>query len=115
MVEMFGIPNCDTIKKARQWLEAQNIEYQFHDYKKEGVDAHLLEEWSEAVGWERLLNRRGTTWRKLSDEAKEGVDESEAIALMVEHPSMIKRPVLLVDGTINVGFSESVYQKLFSS
>lgn len=115
MVDMFGIPNCDTIKKARKWLEENSVEYQFHDYKKEGVDAHLLEEWSEAVGWERLLNRRGTTWRKLADEAKESVNETRAIQLMVENPSMIKRPVLVAGDRITVGFSEAEYQKLFSS
>lgn len=114
-VEMFGIPNCDTIKKARKWLEAQNIEYQFHDYKKEGVDAHLLKQWSDAVGWEMLLNRRGTTWRKLADEAKESVNETRAIQLMVENPSMIKRPVLAAGDDITVGFSETVYQELFTS
>jgi len=113
MVEMYGIANCDTIKKARKWLEANGIEYQFHDYKKEGADSVLLKQWCESGGWETLLNRRGTTWRKLSDDVKEGVDEISSIQLMVENPSMIKRPVLLAAGKITVGFSEAVYRELF--
>ncbi len=114
-IEMFGIPNCDTIKKARKWLEAEGIDYQFHDYKKEGVDPELLKQWCHAAGWETLLNRRGTTWRKLADDVKESVDETSSIRLMVENPSMIKRPVLVSDGKVTVGFSAAVYQELFGS
>ena len=113
-VEMFGIPNCDTIKKARRWLQAEGIEYQFHDYKKEGVDASLLIRWCAAQGWEVLLNRRGTTWRKLPDDVKEGISEARAIALMVENPSMIRRPVLIFGDYVTVGFSPESYQELFS-
>jgi arsenate reductase len=112
-VEMFGIPNCDTIKKARRWLETEGIEYQFHDYKKEGVDASFLTRWCVAQGWEVLLNRRGTTWRKLPDSEKEGINESKAIELMVENPSMIKRPVLVTGSTITIGFSPDIYGELF--
>jgi len=114
-VEMFGIPNCDTIKKARKWLEAEGIDYQFHDYKKEGADPVLLKQWCQSEGWETLLNRRGTTWRKLSDDVKKSVDEISSIQLMVENPSMIKRPVLVTDGKITVGFSEVDYKELFGS
>ncbi|MES0371470.1 MAG: ArsC family reductase [Mariprofundaceae bacterium] len=113
-VEMFGIPNCDTIKKARKWLDAEGVDYEFHSYKKEGVDAELLQQWCAAKGWETLLNRRGTTWRKLPDSVKESVDESNAIELMVDNPSMIKRPVLIKDGVVTVGFSADVYKVLFS-
>jgi arsenate reductase len=113
-VEMFGIPNCDSIKKACRWLQAEGIEYQFHDYKKEGVDVSLLTRWSAAQGWEVLLNRRGTTWRKLPDDVKEGINEARAIALMVENPSMIKRPVLIFGDSVTVGFSPESYQVLFS-
>jgi len=113
MVEMYGIPNCDTIKKARKWLDGNGIEYNFHDYKKEGADAGLLKQWCKSAGWETLLNRRGTTWRKLPDEMKEGVDEVRAIALMVENPSMIKRPVLVSDDGVTVGFSTDRYAELF--
>lgn len=115
VVEMWGIPNCDTIKKARKWLEGNGVEYVFHDYKKEGADAVLLQQWCQSAGWEILLNRRGTTWRKLPEEAKEGVDEARAIGLMAEHPSMIKRPVLVADGKITVGFSETLYKELFNA
>jgi len=112
-VEMFGIPHCDTIKKARKWLMAQGIDYQFHDYKKEGVNRDFLTKWCAAKGWETLLNRRGTTWRKLPDDLKEDVDEAKAIHLMMENPSMIKRPVLVTSGGITVGFSPEIYQALF--
>jgi len=115
MVEMYGIPNCDTIKKARKWLEAAGVEYQFHDYKKEGADFVLLKQWCETEGWETLLNRRGTTWRKLPEDVKASADESSSIQLMVENPSMIKRPVLVTDGKVTVGFSETVYQVLFKA
>lgn len=113
-VEMYGIPNCDTIKKARNWLEGKGVGYTFHDYKKEGVDTKLLASWCEAVGWETLLNRRGTTWRKLPESDKESVDQAKTIALMVKHPSMIKRPVLITGSQVVVGFSVSEYEALFN-
>lgn len=109
---MFGIPNCDSIKKARKWLEAEGIDYHFHDYKKEGVDGALLAKWCSAKGWEVLLNRRGTTWRKLPGNMKEDMDEAKAIALMAEHPSMIRRPVLVADDIVEVGFSPECYRQL---
>src|SRR5215510_6613770 len=93
-ITIFGIKNCDTMKKARSWLEKHGVDYEFHDYKAAGIERAKLEAWSKAVGWEVLLNRAGTTFRKLPDEAKENVDEKKAIALMLEQPSMIKRPVL---------------------
>ena len=113
MVEMYGIANCDTIRKARRWLAGHGIDYLFHDYKKEGVDARQLARWVERVGWETLLNKRGTTWRKLPDADKMGVDRDKAIALMCAYPSMIKRPVLILDDQIVVGFSEPQYGGLF--
>lgn len=112
MVEMYGIANCDTIKKARRWLDENGIEYVFHDYKKEGADARLLKSWSEAVGWETLLNRRGTTWRKLPDSDKADVDEAKAIELMAAHPSMIRRPVVVAGNELMVGFSADEYAGL---
>ena len=114
MIVMYGIPNCDTIKKARVWLETHEIPYDFHNYKKESVDAGLLHVWCQQVGWEVLLNRRGLTWRKLADEQKEGVDQDRAIALMCGNPAMIKRPVLVMDGHIEVGFSAQRYDELFA-
>ncbi len=114
VVMMYGIPNCDTIKKARAWLDSHGIPWQFHDYKKEGVDAAQLSHWVEQLGWEALLNKRGTTWRKLADADKEGINRERAILLMCENPSMIKRPVLIVAETIEVGFSEQKYAGLFA-
>ena len=113
MVEMYGIPNCDTIKKARNWLDENGVEYRFHDYKKEGADAACLKRWCEAEGWETLLNRRGTTWRKLADADKNGLDTEKVIALMVANPSMIKRPVLVAKGRLLVGFDADDYGDMF--
>lgn len=101
---MFGIANCDTVKKARTWLDGHGIAYTFHDYKKEGADGAKLEGWAAIVGWEKLLNRAGTTFRKLPDEAKQDLDTAKAVALMVEQPSMIKRPVVEYPGGLLVGF-----------
>ena len=106
-IDVWGIQNCDTVKKARRWLDAQGVEYAFHDYKKEGAGAGRLASWSDAVGWEVLLNKRGTTYRKLSDEEKADIDRTRAIDLMVQHPSLIKRPVVEYDGGILVGFGEA--------
>ena len=97
-VTVYGIRNCDTIKKARAWLDGRGIAYDFHDYKAAGIDAGRLRRWSGEVGWEKLLNRAGTTFRRLPDAEKAEIDEDKAVALMVEQPSMIKRPVLEADG-----------------
>ncbi|MCX7320070.1 MAG: ArsC family reductase [Hyphomicrobiales bacterium] len=113
-ITLYGIKNCDTMKKARNWLDGHGVAYTFHDYKASGIDkAHLLR-WSKAVGWETLLNRAGTTFRKLDDAAKQGITETRAIALMLEQPSMIKRPVLDLDGTITVGFKPEIYAQQFA-
>jgi len=109
---LYGIVNCDTMKKARAWLDAHKVTYEFHDFRKEGIARDRLEAWIEAVGWEVLLNRAGTTFRKLSDEAKRNVDEPKAIRLMLEQPSMIKRPVLERGKTLLVGFSPEKYADL---
>jgi arsenate reductase len=109
MVTIYGIPNCDTMKKARTWLEGQGIAHDFHDYKKVGISAEKLEAWADAVGWEVLLNKAGTTFRKLPDSDKAGIDRAKAIALMVEQPSLIKRPVLEHSGGVLVGFKPDVY------
>ncbi len=114
MITMYGIPNCDTIKKARKWLDANNIDYRFHNYKKDGIEADMLAQWIDQLGWEALLNRRGTTWRKLSDELKNDIDHDKAIALMCEHTSMIKRPVLVYGNHIEAGFSDKRYKDLFA-
>jgi Spx/MgsR family transcriptional regulator len=111
-VDLYGIPNCDTMKKARTWLDSNGFAYTFHDYKVAGVDRAKLAGWVKVAGWETLLNRAGTTFRKLPDEKKENLDERKAIALMLDQPSMIKRPVLERGKTLLVGFSPEKYSAL---
>jgi arsenate reductase len=111
---IYGIKNCDTMKKARSWLDARGVPYAFHDYKASGIDAATLKSWAGQVGWEKLLNRAGTTFRKLPDADRENIDEGKAIALMVAQPSMIKRPVLVDGKKLLVGFSPEAYGKEFS-
>jgi len=103
-IELYGIPNCDTVKKARAWLDARGIGYTFHDYKKEGADPARLARWSDAAGWETLLNRRGTTFRKLDEADKTDIDRAKAGRLMQANPSLIKRPVVEHGGGVLVGF-----------
>jgi arsenate reductase len=107
---LYGIKNCDTMKKARAWLDARGVAYAFHDYKAEGIDRARLEAWSQKIGWETLLNRAGTTFRKLPDADKAGIDEGRALALMLHQPSMINRPVLDLGGRILVGFKPEMYE-----
>jgi arsenate reductase len=109
---IYGIRNCDTMKKARAWLEAHGVEHGFHDYKIAGIDRAKLEAWAKIVGWEVLLNRAGTTFRKLPDASKQNIDERKAIELMLEQPSMIKRPVLEQGKRLIVGFSEERYSAI---
>ena len=106
---IYGIKNCDTMKKARSWLDSHNVAYGFHDYKSEGIDKALLSRWVKELGWETLLNRAGTTFRKLPDGDKEGLNERKALALMLAQPSMIKRPVLDLGGKLVVGFKTEIY------
>ena len=111
---MYGIPNCDTIKKARTWLGDRKIAYDFHDYKKAGIDTDRLNAWVGRLGWEVLLNRAGTTFRALPDADKQGLDAARAVALMQAQPSMIKRPVLeTADGKLLVGFKPGDYEAAF--
>jgi Spx/MgsR family transcriptional regulator len=109
---MYGIPNCDTIRKARKWLELRGIDYQFLDFKKQGIEEKRLRGWVKELGWEVLLNRRGMMWRKVPDDVKQGIDEEAAIKLMLETPAIIKRPVLDLGDRRVVGFDESNYQEL---
>lgn len=113
-VTVHGIPNCDTVKKARNWLDAAGIAYQFHDYKKLGVDAGRLAVWVGEVGWEPLLNRAGTTFRALPDADKTGIDAAKATALMLANPSMIKRPVVTGAGPLIVGFKPAEWENRFA-
>ena len=114
-VTIYGIKNCDTMKKARTWLDKHGVAYAFHDYKKDGIDKKSLEAWSKQAGWETLLNRAGTTFRKLPDADKNGLDAAKAIKLMLGQPSMIKRPVLdLGGGEVVIGFKPEIYAKTFA-
>jgi arsenate reductase len=111
-IRIYGIKNCDTMKKARRWLEAHGVEHEFHDYKTAGIERAQLERWCRELGWETLLNRAGTTFRKLPDADREALDAHKAIALMLAHPSLIKRPVLDVQGRLLAGFRPEVYRDL---
>jgi arsenate reductase (glutaredoxin) len=110
-VTIYGIKNCDTMKKARAWLEAHDVAYAFHDYKAAGISRGTLESWAHTAGWEALLNRAGTTFRKLPEADRDGLTEKKAIALMMAQPSMIKRPVLDHGGALLVGFKPEAYAK----
>lgn len=109
MITLYGIKACDTMKKARSWLDEKGLDYRFHDYKKEGIDAGTLTAWCSEHGWETILNRQGTTFRKLSAEEKQDIDTAKAIALMQANPSMIKRPVLDIGSRRLVGFKPDLY------
>ena len=110
-ITIYGIKNCDTMKKARAWLDKHGVAYAFHDYKTVGIERERIERWAREVGWETLLNRAGTTFRKLPDKDKTAITEKKAIALMLEQPSMIKRPVLDVKGKLIVGFKPETYDQ----
>ena len=110
-ITIYGIKNCDTMKKARAWLDKHGVAYEFHDYKTAGIDRSRLEGWMRAVGWETLLNRAGTTFRKLPDKDKTSIRENKALTLMLDQPSMIKRPVLEVKGRLIVGFKPETYEQ----
>jgi arsenate reductase len=110
-VTIYGIKNCDTMKKARAWLDGRGVDYRFHDYKTAGIDRGVLEGWAREVGWETLLNRAGTTFRKLPETDREDMTEKKALALMLAQPSMIKRPVLDIGGKLLVGFKPEAYAK----
>jgi arsenate reductase (glutaredoxin) len=115
-VTIYGIKNCDTMKKARAWLDKHGVDYTFHDYKAAGIEPERLERWEKKVGWETLLNRAGTTFRKLPDKDKNGLDARKALALMHKQPSMIKRPVLdLGGGKLLVGFAPELYAESVAS
>jgi arsenate reductase (glutaredoxin) len=107
--KVYGIPNCDTIKKARAWLDGEGIAYAFHDYKKVGVDPVKLATWCKLHGWEKVLNRAGTTFKKLPEAAKAGLDQSRAIQLMLAQPSMIKRPIVEYAGGVLIGFDPKTW------
>lgn len=113
-VILYGIPNCDTVKKARGWLDMRGVAYLFHDYKKTGADAAKLAAWCESAGWESVLNRAGTTYKKLPDVDKHGLDQAKAIKLMLDQPSMIKRPIVEHRGGLLVGFKLPEWEAAFA-
>jgi arsenate reductase (glutaredoxin) len=113
-VTIYGIKNCDTMKKARAWLDDHGVAYAFHDYKTAGIERDVLEAWVKEAGWETLLNRAGTTFRALPDDKKEGLSEKKAVALMLANPSMIKRPVLIAGKKMLVGFKPEQYHSVFA-
>jgi arsenate reductase (glutaredoxin) len=114
-VVLYGIPNCDTVKKARVWLDGRGVAYAFHDYKKAGADAGKLAVWCEVKGWETVLNRAGTTFKKLADNDKAGLDQAKAIALMIAQQSMIKRPVVEHAGGLLIGFKLAEWEAAFGA
>lgn len=114
-VTIYGIKTCDTVKKARTWLEGRGVEHRFVDYRAEGLDPKLLTEWRKQLGWEKLLNKASTTFKELPDVDKQNLDEKKATALMQAHPTLIKRPVLDVDGRVMVGFKPDLYEQAVSA
>lgn len=114
MHKLYGIKNCDTVKKTRNWLEQNGVVYQFHDYRVDGLDLSLLEHFEVKLGWEQMLNRRSTSWRQLSDADKTDLDKTKALQLMLTHPTLIKRPVLDTEEQMLIGFSTTTYQTLLS-
>lgn len=111
MITVYGLPNCDKIRAARRWLDGQGIAYAFHDFRRDGLDDRRLRSWCAQLGWEQLLNRRGTTWRSLSEAEREGLDEEGARALMRDRPAVIRRPVLEAGELLLVGFSPETYAR----
>jgi arsenate reductase len=111
---LYGIPNCDTVKKARRWLDDRGVAYRFHDFRKDGLDPAKLQSWIDGLGWEKLLNKSGTTFRKLPDAQKDGLDAASAKALMLEQPAMIRRPVVEAAEDTSVGFSSDEWQQRFA-
>ena len=111
--KVYGIRNCDTMKKALAWLDARNVRYDFHDYKKEGINAPKLKEWASRAGWEKLANTRGPTWRKIPDAQKAGLNEARALALLAQNTSAIRRPIVEHQGKLLVGFDPAEYEREF--
>ena len=112
-IVLYGIANCDTIKKAKAWLQDRGVEFDFHDYRKDGLNSGLLQSLENELGWESMLNRRGTTWRKLPDKTKDSIDKASALDAMQHNPALIKRPILANDGKLHLGFSAQQYDEIF--
>ncbi|KAA1160496.1 ArsC family reductase [Pseudoalteromonas distincta] len=115
MITLYGISNCDTIKKAKKYLADNNIEFTFHDYRKDGVNEQMVSDFADKLDWEQLVNKRGTTYRALTDEQKQSLTKESTIPLLVEQPAMIKRPVLINNGSYHLGFKAAQYDEIFKS
>ncbi len=115
MITMYGISNCDTIKKAKKYLTDNDLAFNFHDYRKDGITSSLINEFAEHIDWQELVNKRGTTYRQLSDEQKQNLDKNTALELLVQYPAMIKRPVLIHNGQYHLGFKAAQYDEVFAS
>lgn len=113
-MKLFGIKNCDTVKKARGWLDEHQVPYQFHDFRKEGLDEATLQQWLKTISWEQLINKRSTTWRQLDEPRKNQLDQQAAIDLMLAHPTLIKRPVIETQNSVSIGFNESDFQARYA-
>ncbi len=113
MITIYGIKNCDTMKKAMRWLDEQGIDYRFHDYRKDGLDSKQLRAWEKDLGWEQLLNRRGQLWRKLPQSVRDNIDRATALQCMQDNPGIIKRPLLELDSQRVLGFKPESYEELF--
>ena len=111
---IYGISNCDSVKKAKNWLDSRNIDYKFHDFRKQGLEPETIKDWLTQIAWDKLLNKRSTTWRNLDAKIQQSVNAENIIQLLVENPTLIKRPVLKVNGIINVGFNVDTYEGLFT-
>ena len=113
MITLYGIKNCDTVKKARKWLETNDISYQFHDFRADGLELSQVTSWLESLGWETLVNKRSTTWKQLDSQQRDALSTQHAAAIILEHPTLIKRPLLDTGSTVHVGFKDTDYQTLF--
>ncbi|WP_026052653.1 ArsC family reductase [Gayadomonas joobiniege] len=113
MTKLYGIPNCDTVKKAKKWLTNENISYDFHDFKKQGLEQNKVESWLAQLDWQKLLNKRGLTWRQLDQQTKDAVNEQNVAKLLVAHPTLIKRPVVEHNDQVSVGFNDAQFTALF--
>ncbi len=114
MTTLYGIHNCDTVKKARKWLEQNNIEHQFHDFRKDGIDVEQVTQWVENLGWESLVNKRSTTWKGLAEDTKAALNDQSVVSLILEQPTLIKRPLLEQKGALSVGFKAPQYEEIFA-
>ncbi len=115
VITLYGIPNCDTVKKARVWLEQHNVEFNFHDFRKDGLETATVEGWCGRMDWETLVNKRSTTWKKIDADIRDSLSRDNVVALLVEHPTLIKRPVLDTPNTLEVGFKADLYQSIFAA